>query len=374
MVATISRTLESFMPPQVAALRARGWHVDGAANGVSDSAAARALFDTVWEIGWSRRPLALANLIAIRRIRAVIMQGGYSIVHVHTPVAAFVTRLAMRGLGDRRPSLVYTAHGFHFHSNAGWLRNAVYGTLERVAAPWTDELVVVNRDDEAEAVRRGIAPPERVHLIPGVGIDTARFDPAQVSPEAVAEASGAIGLPPGAPTIVTIAEINRNKNLSYLLEAFALVGQDAHLVVIGDGPERASLERAVERLGISERVHLIRYVDDVRPLLRAATVFALVSRREGLPGAMMEAMSMGLPLIGTDTRGIRDLAAGGRGVVVPLRERHLLARALDQVIGDLQAANEMGRRAREYVVAELSIDRVLAGYRTVYEAALRRRA
>src|SRR5207244_3569891 len=138
MVATIARTLETFMPLQVAALRSRGWQVDGAANGISTSSKARAIFDVVWEVGWSRRPLALANLRALGRIRSVVLRGNYQVVHVHTPVAAFITRLAVRGLGDLRPSVVYTAHGFHFHRDAGWLRNAAYGTLERVAAPWTD--------------------------------------------------------------------------------------------------------------------------------------------------------------------------------------------------------------------------------------------
>jgi len=360
------------MPLQVAALRSRGWQVDGAANGISTSSKARAIFDVVWEVGWSRRPLALANLRALGRIRSVVLRGNYQVVHVHTPVAAFITRLAVRGLGDLRPSVVYTAHGFHFHRDAGWLRNAAYGTLERLAAPWTDELVVVNRHDFDEAVRRRIASPERVHLIPGVGIDTEHFDTERVSRSEAAEARRVVGVPEEAPMVVTIAEINRNKNLPYLLAAVARMRPAVHLVLIGDGPDRNRLEATVASLRLEQRVHMVRFVPDVRPLLRAANVFVLVSRREGLPGAMIEAMSMGLPVVGTDARGIRDLASGGRGIVVGLNAPVQLAEALDRVFADPQTAMEMGRRGRDYVVAQLSIERVLAAYRMVYEAAIAR--
>ena len=373
MVATIARTLETFMPPHVAALRSRGWRVDGAANGISTSSRARAIFNHVWEVEWSRRPLAVANLQALGRIRSVVRGGNYQVVHVQTPVAAFVTRLALRGLGNLRPPIVYTAHGFHFHSGAGWLRNTAYGTLERVAGPWTDELVVVNQDDFEEAVRRRIAPPERLHLIPGVGIDTDHFDERRVSSSEAAEARRVIGVPDEAPMVVTIAEINRNKNLAYLLSALARMHTGVHLVVIGDGPDRDRLEATAANLGLEERVHLVGFVPDVRPWLRAASVFALVSLREGLPGAMMEAMSMGLPVVGTDARGIRDLASGGRGIVVGLNDPDQLAAALERVLADPRAATEMGRLGREFVVAELSIDRVLAAYRVVYEAATVRR-
>jgi len=269
MVATIARTLETFMPLHVAALRSRGWQVDGAANGISTSSRAREIFDVVWEVGWSRRPLALANLQAFGRIRSVVLRGNYHVVHVHTPVAAFITRLAVRGLGDLRPSVVYTAHGFHFHRDAGWLRNAAYGTLERVAAPWTDELVVVNRDDFDEAVRRHLAPPEDVHLIPGVGIDTEHFDARRVSTSEAAEARRAVGVPDEAPMVLTIAEINRNKNLPYLLAAVARMRPAVHLVLIGDGPDRHPLEATVASLGLEQRVHLRQLSGASRTVERA---------------------------------------------------------------------------------------------------------
>src|SRR4029077_17969988 len=139
-----------------------------------------------------------------------------------------------------------------------------------VAAPWTDELVVVNRDDFGEAIRRRIAPLEGVHLIPGVGIDTEHFDARKVSGSMAAEARGEVGMPDEAPMVVTIAEINRNKNLPYLVAAVARMRPDVHLVPIGDGPERDRVESTAASLGLKQRVHMVRFVPDVRPLLRAA--------------------------------------------------------------------------------------------------------
>lgn len=374
MVTTIARTLEAFLLPYAPALAERRWTVDAMAHGIASNRAVDRAFVRTWEIGWTRRPLSVANLKAVGRVRAVAAAGRYDIVHVHTPVAAFVTRFALRR-EPGRPVVIYTAHGFHFHPQAGWIRNLVYGSLERLAGRWTDELVVVNHDDYEAAIQAGLAPPNRIHQIPGAGFDPGYYDASKISPAAIAAARLDAGVPPDRPMVVAVAELNRNKNLGFLLAGLVRVEEGSpHLVIVGDGPERDALATFARRLKIDERVHILGRVADVRPLVAGASAFALVSRREGLPNSMIEAMSMGIPVIGTDTRGIRDLAGQGRGILVPLEDVDALSRAIRQAITNSTWAADAAERARTFVRTQLSLERVLAQYLALYDAAAARRA
>ncbi len=127
MISTIPGTLRTFVLPFAHHFRAQGWWVDAMAYGVSTDAKCLQGFDRVWEVEWSRNPLDPRNLVvAPPIIREVIEHGDYDIVHVHTPVAAFVSRYALKNLRKHgRPQLIYTAHGFHFHRGGKLLKNAV---------------------------------------------------------------------------------------------------------------------------------------------------------------------------------------------------------------------------------------------------------
>ena len=98
-VTTVPVSLCAFLLPFAYHFRAQGWRVDAMAQGISTSAECLQAFDRVWEVEWSRNPLKPQNLIvAPRQIQEVVAQEGYDLVHVHTPVAAFVTRYALNGL------------------------------------------------------------------------------------------------------------------------------------------------------------------------------------------------------------------------------------------------------------------------------------
>ena len=371
MVATVSRTLDAFLRPMVEAARTRGWAVEGMANGISASGPAHETYEAVHEIGWSRQPLALRNLTAMLRARDVVAAGRFDVIHVHTPVAAFLTRLSLGALAERRPRIIYSAHGFHFHRTAGRLRNLAYLCLERLASRWTDELVVVNAEDRQAALSRRLIYPQHLHLIPGVGFDQGSFDPALVTEEAAVAVRREHRIPQHAPLLVSVAELNQNKNQGYLLEAMAaLTRPDVHLALIGDGPLREQLARQVQRRRLGMRVHMIARARAVPPFLKSAAGFVLTSKREGLPVSVIEAMAMGVPVIGTDVRGTRDLLADGRGIIVALDDPPALAAALEEVLSNPERGAAMAGRARTYVTSELTTERVVAEYLDLYAAVL----
>jgi glycosyltransferase involved in cell wall biosynthesis len=373
MVSTVPETLRGFLLPYAAHFRRRAFRVDAMARGVSRCHECVGGFDRVWEVGWSRNPLDPRNLgPARRRVLEAVSRGSYAIVHVHTPVAAFVSRLALRRRGlTAGPRVVYTAHGFHFYRGGPPLRGAVFRALETLAARWTDYLVVMNREDE-EAARR-LLPPERVWHMPGIGVDRRRYAAEAVTEAEVEGVRRELGLRVGERIFLMIAEFIPRKRHRDALSAFARLGRvDARLAFAGTGPLEEAMKRQVAELGLSGRVHFLGVRRDVPTLIRASVAVLLPSEQEGLPRSAMESLSLGVPVVGSRIRGTADLLGSGGGLLVSLGDVAALAGALRRVLDYPEQAREMGRRGREHM-ADYDLERVIGLHERLYEEALRGR-
>jgi glycosyltransferase involved in cell wall biosynthesis len=373
-VATIAATLSHFLGPYARHFRAAGWRVDAAASGALADPALHAAFDAVHELPLSRSIFDVRGMLASYRALSGLLDTAPDIVHVHTPIASFVTRLAIRRRPrDRRPAVVYTAHGFHFHREGHWLTNQVFRTVERLAGRWTDRLVVINDEDLAAARRHRIVPPARLVHMPGIGLDTAAFSPAVVDAAEIAAARAAVGVPAGAPLIVAVGELNRNKRQADAIAALAAMQhRDAHLVLLGDGDARPRLEALADRLGVAERVRFGGLVPDVRPLLAGATALVHTSKREGLSRAVMEALALEVPVVASAARGNAELV-GDSGAVVPIGDVAGLASAMDGLIADPDGARAMGRRGRQRMVERYDLAALIGRHEELYAGLLAER-
>jgi len=369
-VATISETLRGFFLPFVDYFRRHGWTVDGAASGIESCPDCRAHFDSVTNIAWSRNPVDPRNVLsAPARVREIVTEGRYDIVHVNTPVAAFVTRMALRDRDPKRgPSVVYTAHGFHFHNKGRSWRNAVFLGLERMAAPWTDYLVVMNQFDFEMAGKHGLAPAGRLQSIPGIGVDRSYYRRESLAEGSMAAIRRELGLT-GEPLLLMIGEfIARKRHADAIRAMERLRDTNVHLVLAGSGPLEVPMRRLAKRLGVADRVHFLGVRRDVPALLGAAYALVLPSEHEGLPRAILEAMSMGVPVVGSDVRGTRDLLASGAGRLFPIGDIYALAAALRQLLerpDEARVMREMGRQES----ARYDLNRVLSMYDRLYHRA-----
>jgi lipopolysaccharide/colanic/teichoic acid biosynthesis glycosyltransferase/glycosyltransferase involved in cell wall biosynthesis len=346
---TVPATLRAFLLPYARHFTAQGWQVDAMARGVSACAECRAAFHRVWDIDWTRNPFDLFKLMrSVQQVRAVVAAEGYDLVHVHTPIAAFVARAALRQMRQSgRPQVIYTAHGFHFHFGGGPLRNAVFRTLECRAGRWTDELVVINREDALAASRLRIVPREHLHFMPGIGVDTERYHPGRVAEAEVSAVRAALGLAPRTPLFLVLGEFIRRKRHRDVIEALArLADLRAHLALAGDGPLLETVRTQAARRGVAGRVHFLGFRRDVPALVRASDAVVLVSQQEGLPRSVLEALCLETPVICSDIRGTRELLEDGAGWLVPVGDPDALARAMAAVIASPDEARARGRRGR----------------------------
>ncbi len=350
--------------------------MDAASSGAATDEGFRDTFDHQHELPLSRSLLDIRSLArGLRALEQLLCDTNPDIVHVHTPIASFLTRLAVRRMPpERRPAVVYTAHGFHFRKGGHSIVNALFRTAERVAGRWTDRLVVINDEDEAAARRHRIVPGRRLVRMPGIGIDTAWFAPSNVSPEAAAAARSALGVPADVPFFVFVGEFSANKRQANAISALAAMRhQDARLVLLGGGPLRARLEALAGRLGLGERVILAGVVDDVRPFLVSATALVLNSAREGLARSVMEALALEVPVAASNARGNAELV-GESGFILPIGDIDALASALDWLIDHPEERRVMGQQGRERMIERYDLQIVIALHDQLYREVLAERA
>jgi len=376
VVTTIPRTFDDFLLPYVHHFRAKGWRVDALSGaGYEGTQAARA-YERTFAVRWSRNPLDPRNLAtAPKAIRGIVEREGYEIVHVHTPVAAFVTRYALRSLPRRvRPAVVYTAHGFHFHPSGSPLRNAMFVGLERLAGRWTDFLVVMNREDAEAARRLGLVPSERLREMPGIGLDLRFYSRESVTVADRERVRAELGLGKREAYLLMVAEFLPRKRHVDLLRAFAAIAQEpvgagVRLVLAGHGPLYDEVQALARALGIAERVTFLGHRRDLPPFIAEARAVVLPSVQEGLPRCILEAMAIGTPVVATRIRGSMQLLQGGAGRLVAPTAVPELAAALREVLASPERAREMAVEASRRV-GSYGIEHLLELHEALYAEAL----
>ena len=304
-VTTVSRTINAFLVPHIEMLIKEGYKVDVACY--VDKEIDKTLIDlgvNVYNIPFSRSPLAFGNLRAFKKLVKIQKNNNYDIVHVHTPVASIFGRLLK--LKFRNLKTIYTAHGYHFlkgGSKLGWI---LYYPIEKVMAKLTDVTININQEDY-EITKKRLKPKE-CYLINGVGLDISKYE--KMSDEFILEKRKSLGLEKDDFILIMIAELNQNKNQIQLIKAMELLRDEypkIKVILVGEGDKRKELEKEIRERKLENNIQLLGFRTDVIELINIANLGVLLSYREGLPRSIMEMMANGKKVIGTDIRGIRDL-------------------------------------------------------------------
>lgn len=313
-VTTISLTMNSFFKPHIDMLVREGHHVDIACN--YNDLALDPLYNELgcgfYQIDFSRSPVSKSNAKAYGQLKRVIENGNYDIVHCHTPNASVITRLVCRKFRKKSGLKVfYTAHGFHFYKGAPKLNWMVYYPIEKFCSRYTDKLITINKEDYELAKTKFKA--KEVRYVPGVGIDLSRFENVQVDREAKRRE---MGVPDDAFLLLSVGELNENKNHQIIIRALAkLNNPKVHYAIAGVGDKKETLLALANELGVSDQLHLLGYRKDVVELYKSSEAFVFPSFREGLSVALMEAMACGLPVVCSKIRGNTDLIDEHGGVL-----------------------------------------------------------
>jgi glycosyltransferase involved in cell wall biosynthesis len=234
--------------------------------------------------------------------------------------------------------------------------------------------VVATTDELAAEARAYGYPLERIHLI-GNAVDTSAFSPARAGERRNVRAALPIA---NRPTAIAVGRLAHEKNFELLIRAWHRQSSagltDWQLVVVGDGAERSALQTLIDQLGVGDCVRLIGARSDLPLWYRAADLYVSSSDYEGLSNTLLEAMSSGLPVVVTAVSGTAALVGQtGAGIVVPVGDEQALADAMGAIAGDLNRAEEMGRRARSSVEHRYSVEAVTEAHLELYAHLIEKR-
>ncbi len=288
------------------------------------------------------------------RLRSILRDLQPDVIHTHQIGPLFYTRLAACGLAT--PLIVHTEHGKEPYPSSRKLR-----LLARFAARRAQIFYCLTQDMADHVLASRIVAPNRVRVIHN-GIDFSSY----ITPQDTRAVRDSLGIPCDAPVIGTIGRLTEIKRQDVLIRAFAAVREKlpaAHLLLVGDGPLLTELRALAESLNVAPFVHFAGYQQRTAPYLQAMNVFALTSRSEGMPQALLESCIAAIPVIASRVGGIPevidhrhtgllcepgDAAALAAGILdlfdQPDRARSFAAAAKTRV----QAVFDIARMAREY--------------------------
>ena len=289
-----------------------------------------------------------------KRMARLIKQHQFAVVHTHNP-----TPLIYAGGPAKwcRSRLVHTKHGI----NPAGKRLL---TLRRFSSRFVDAYVCVSEQTEEVARKNKEASPNKITTIVN-GTDLERFgfsssDRATVRKEfSISDSAFVVG---------TVGRLYPEKNHRLLIESVQdSLSKDFQLMIVGEGDERAHLEKWIATLPNRDFIHLLGIRQDIPKVLSAFDVFALSSKNEGLPIVLLEAMATGLPIVSTSVGGIPDLVKDGElGLLVPSGDVSRFGQALLRFGNSSKECKVFGEAGKRYVLTHYSSARMTDEYMRVY--------
>jgi L-malate glycosyltransferase len=295
-------------------------------------------------------------------------EASVQLIHAHqcTP---FAYALATRIIG-RRPPILLTEHGRFYPDHPSLKRKCFHCLLTGA----NDRFVAVGRSVRQALVDNEGLPSARLEVVyNGVNMESSPSDPCSR-----ASVRAEFGVSDRECLVLQVARLDAIKDHRTALRALALATQcEPHmrLFIVGDGPERATIQQEIVNHSLSDRVAMLGPRRDVPRLLAAADVFLLTSVSEGIPVTILEAMAAGVPVVATNVGGVPELLNDGvTGLLAPAGDAASLADALLRLAGDPVLRGQFAERARRHAESEFSESRMIQRYDSIFQEMLGIRA
>ena len=342
MTASTYGHIRNFHLPYLREFQRLGWETHVGCRGIPADAP---YIDKAIELPFEKRMQSLENLRAARLLRGRIASGHYGLIIAHTALAAFFTRLAVKGLRDR-PRLIDVVHGYLFDDDTPAIKKRLLLGAERLTAPETDLLITMNRWDHATANQCKLG--KQVEQIPGIGVDFSQLDGSTTSDGARLRKER--GVPRDAFVVLYAAEFSKRKSQDVLIRTMQYLPESVVLVLCGAGVTLEGCKALAGKLDVSDRVLFPGQITNMGAWYRMADAAVTASRSEGLPFNVMEAMHMGLPVVASAVKGHTDLIKDGEtGLLYPYGDAKSCASQIKRVMENVTLRERLRESAKASV-------------------------
>ena len=290
------------------------------------------------------------DLRVIWRLRKLVKRLNPDIIQTHFSKSHFLVWLS--GVGKGRPWIAF----HHGHTRSAF-RLRIYHGLDQWSLRFPDQVTAVSQAFAGQLAAQGIRPEKIAVLHNSVelptaerGADTARFQATR----------SRLGIQPADRVILAVGRLSKEKAHADLVAALARLLRlkpelRVQLLILGEGPERASIEEAVRAAGLEAAVKMPGHVNDVREFYEIADLMAISSVSEGSPNVLLEAMAAGVPVVATAVGGIPEIATDQEhALLVPPRDPEAMARALAALLSDSDTAGRLAATARSLAATKYS--------------------
>jgi len=245
-----------------------------------------------FDLPFQKKTLSFSNLKLSYRIRDILKKESFDVIYLHTSLAAFWVRMALRGV-KKKPYVINTVHGYLFGKASGRLHNMLYLFCERFLRKQTDDIVVMNKEDYEIATRKRLCKGQ-VYLTHGMGVN---FKSSDVEP--IRAEGDKISL-------LYVGEISKRKNQIFLVKAMKRL-ENYTLTLVGDGDGREEIEGFARKNNLEDRVFITGFTKQAYGYIKGCDIYVSASKIEGLPFNIMEAMYLSKPIVASDIKGQNDL-------------------------------------------------------------------
>ena len=326
----------------------------------------------------ARRVNPMADFRTLAELLRIFRQERPHIIHAFDTKPCVFARFAARLAGV--PVIVGTLPGLgSLYVGDGIttrIVRAVYERLQSLACRVSDLTIFQNHDDARQFVDRGLVPAHKTTVIPGSGVRMDVFCREAVRDTDIQRLKTELGLSQNHTVITMISRLIRSKGVLEFAEAARIVRrhhQDVRFLLVGPD-DRDSVDRLSpnELESLSQSVTWLGERQDIPVILALSDIFALPSfYREGIPRVLLEAASMGLPIVTTDSPGCSEVVEhGANGFLVPARDPDALAQAIVHLIEDPEMRERFGQESRQHAVAHFDLSRIAGHIRAIYRELL----
>lgn len=315
------------------------------------------------------RPIhLLKDIFALFEISSFIHKHKIDIVHTHSSKAGIVGRWAAFLSGVK--VIFHTVHGWSFNDFQHPLVRKLFIWLERIAAGFTNKILVVSEHDRNKGIEARIGKPDQYCLM-RYGIDKAPF----FSKDLVIRSE--LGITENELVVGTVSCFKPQKALHDFVALASLIHRarsGVKFLVVGDGVLRPKIEAEMCKLGLEKCMILAGWRRDISRLVSAMDVFVLTSLWEGLPISAIEAMAAAVPPVLTDTGGVREIIDEGRtGFLAPCQGMTSMLQKVLALLDDKSLRQKLGASAREKVRNHFEVRDMIRGIESLYREAFNTR-
>lgn len=362
-VAHMDSHIANFHLPYLKWFKENGYETHVASN--SQESTKEILYcDVKHQIDFVRNPFSLKNYKSYKSFKKLVKSNDFTLVHAHTPMGGVFARLAFRKSGI---PVIYTAHGFHFLKGGPKISWLLYYPIEKLLSRFTKEIITINREDYNLAKSK-FSKKCIINYVPGVGVNMNEYYSLDEQEKSIIRSKNNINSNDF--VVLYVAELTKGKNQDFLLKIVRKLKtryNNIKLLLVGYGRCKDEYEELIRKYGIEKEVSLLGYRKDIVELNNIADIVVSSSKREGLPRSLLEALSVGKPLLVSNIRGNNDTVVHGlNGFLYDSDDEEMFLKFFDLLYSNKELRDSFSKESKS-LASQYDINIVLEEVVDIYK-------